>query len=513
MIRPISSSRRDFVKTGITAALAGASTATAGSSSAIAQPEDSSSTRKGRELPRVIVHSEGHFLSGVDGSPFFWLGDTAWQLIQGTSRDECTYYLQARARQGFTVILTVVLSEMGGVREPTATGLLPFADMDPRQPNEAYFDRIIEIVGEAEKLGLYVALLPAWGDKLTAPWGSGPRLFRNDNLDVAAQYASYLAGKLKKCANVLWILGGDRPPRLTGSKSDYLMKQGEKAGFPRDQDWTPIWRAIAAGLKDGGASTPTIVYHPQGGIESSSFFLEDEPWLSINGMQSGHGDGHDVPVWEMIAHDYAMSPAKPTLDLEPNYEDHPYNPWPRWDPATGYFRDHDVRKQVYRSVFAGGCGVTYGHHAVWQFASRRQEVINHADRDWVDAMYRPAARQMGFLRLLMQSRPYFRRIPDQLLIIGDAGEGSRHMQATRDREGSYAFVYFPVSDQKATLDLGRLNAKRLRAWWFDTRTGIGTRIDTPVVAGRQEFRSPPYGPDWVLVVEDADAGFGPPSLG
>jgi hypothetical protein len=208
MIRPISSSRRDFVKTGITAALAGASTATAGSSSAIARPEDSSSTRKGGELPRVIVHSEGHFLSGVDGSPFFWLGDTAWQLIQGTSRDECTYYLQARARQGFTVILTVVLSEMGGVREPTATGLLPFADMDPRQPNEAYFDRIIEIVGEAEKLGLYVALLPAWGDKLTAPWGSGPRLFRNDNLDVAAQYASYLAGKLKKCANVLWILGG-----------------------------------------------------------------------------------------------------------------------------------------------------------------------------------------------------------------------------------------------------------------------------------------------------------------
>ena len=40
----------------------------------------------------------------------------------------------------------------------------------------------------------------------------------------------------------------------------------------------------------------------------------------MNGMQSGHGGGHDVPVWEMIAHDYSMSPAKPTLDLEPNYE-------------------------------------------------------------------------------------------------------------------------------------------------------------------------------------------------
>ena len=135
-------------------------------------------------------------MSGVDGSPFFWLGDTAWQLIQGTTRHECSYYLQTRARQGFTVILTVVLSEMGGVREPTVTGLLPFANMDPTRPNEAFFDRVVEIVDEAGRLGLYVALVPAWGDKLTSPWGSGPRLFRNDNLDVAMQYGRYLAGKL-----------------------------------------------------------------------------------------------------------------------------------------------------------------------------------------------------------------------------------------------------------------------------------------------------------------------------
>jgi len=28
----------------------------------------------------------------------------------------------------------------------------------------------------------------------------------------------------------------------------------------------------------------------------------------------------------------------------------------------------------------------------------------------------------------------------------------------------------------------------------------------------QEFRSPSYGPDWVLVVEDVNAGYGPPGL-
>ena len=170
-------------KTGITAALAAGAPTPA--SARAAASETSSSPQPGKPLPRVIVHPEGHFLSGENGSPFFWLGDTAWQLIQGTTRDECSYYLQARARQRFTVILTVVLSDGGGVREPTTTGLLPFANMDPRQPNEAFFDRVVEIVDEAGKLGLYVALVPAWGDKLTAPSSFGPRLFRNDNLNEA----------------------------------------------------------------------------------------------------------------------------------------------------------------------------------------------------------------------------------------------------------------------------------------------------------------------------------------
>ena len=445
-------------------------------------------------LPRVRVHPDGHYLETADGRPFFWLGDTAWELIHATTREECTYYLHTRARQGFTVIQTVVLSEFDNFEKPNVLGLSPFVDKDPRRPSEAYFDRVVQIVDEAGSLGLYVALVPVWGDKLTAPWGAGPRIFRNDNLADARAYARYLGARLKARTNVLWVLGGDRPPRT-----------------PRE-DWTPIWRELAAGLAEGTGDTPLIAYHPQGGSESSSVYLHREPWLSVNGMQSGHGGGHDVPVWEWVARDYALTPAKPTLDLEPNYEDHPYNPWPRWDPSTGYFRDHDVRKQVYRSVFAGAAGVTYGHHAVWGFVGPRNDVLNFADRDWVDALYRPAGRQVVFLRRLIESRPYFGRIPDQSLIVGDAGKGGQHLQATRDREGTYAFVYFPNSDQTATLDLTRLRSKRLRAWWYDPRTGVGTLVGLLEAAPQREFRSPPYGPDWVLVLEDPAAGYAPPGL-
>jgi hypothetical protein len=118
---------------------------------------------------------------------------------------------------------------------------------------------------------------------------------------------------------------------------------------------------------------------------------------------------------------------------------------------------------------------------------------------------------MAFLRMLMESRPYFHRIPDQAL-VRETGEGGLHIQATRDVQGTYAFLYFPMNDQKASVDLGRLKAKELRAWWFDPRTGIGTLIDSKLSTSAQEFRSPSYGPDWVLVVEDANAGYAPPGL-
>src|SRR3569833_3819221 len=224
-------------------------------------------------------------------------------------------------------------------------------------------------------------------------------------------------------------------------------------------------------------------------------------------MLSCHGSGHDVPVWDWVARDYALTPAKPTLDLEPNNEDHPFNPWPRWDPATGYFRDHDVRKQASRSVFAGACGVTYGHHAIWGFVGHRNDVINHADRDWIDALQRPAGRQMQYLRRLIESRPYFSRIPDQKLIASDPGLGGLHIQATRDAEGTYAFVYFPMNDMTASLDLTCLSSRKLRAWWFDPRTGVGTLIGPVGAETQNEFRTTPYGPDWVLVIESAEANY------
>jgi len=97
---------------------------------------------------------------------------------------------------------------------------------------------------------------------------------------------------------------------------------------------------------------------------------------------------------------------------------------------------------------------------------------------------------MRYLRALIESRPFFSRIPDQFLIAGDAGRAGQHIQATRDQEGTYAIIYFPGSDMDATIDLTKMRGSQLRAWWFDPRTGVGTLIGSIEGGKPKGFRSP-----------------------
>lgn len=463
-------------------------------------------------LPAIRVQQEGHYLETTDGRPFFWLGDTAWTLLQGTTHEESAYYLRTRAHQGFTIIQVVALGF--GESRDDAVGTeaqRPFLNRDPSRPNPAYFDRLARLVDDAAAAGLYVALLPAWGDQLRAPLESGGRLFRLDNLPVVRAYGKFIAERLKGRTNIVWMLGGDTPSKLDPTKpNDHPQKAAIEQGFAPDYDWRPIWREMAAGITEGFGAKPLLMYHPEG-AGGSSPNLHAESWLALNGLQSGHSE-HDAPVWLDVKRDYALTPTKPTLDLEPNYEDHPVHPWPRWDPAYGYFRDHDIRKQSYRSVLAGACGVTYGHHAVWPFVGERNDVRNHTDRDWIDAMHRPGARQMIFLRQLIESRPFFTRVPDPSLVRNAADVPALHVEASRDRNSSYALIYFPERDQRVTVDLAKLRGKKLHAWWYDPRTGFPHDLGLIDGGKEKEFTSPMYGPDWVLVLDDAEVGYAAPGV-
>ncbi|MGH7226082.1 MAG: DUF4038 domain-containing protein, partial [Gemmataceae bacterium] len=73
---------------------------------------------EGRQLPKLKVSENRRFLITEKGEPFFWLGDTAWELFHRLNREQADRYLRKRSAHGFTVIQAVALAELDGHTDP-----------------------------------------------------------------------------------------------------------------------------------------------------------------------------------------------------------------------------------------------------------------------------------------------------------------------------------------------------------------------------------------------------------
>ncbi|TAE54238.1 MAG: DUF4038 domain-containing protein, partial [Bacteroidetes bacterium] len=84
-------------------------------------------------VAQIKVSSNSRYLSTQDGKPFFWLGDTDWELFHRLTREQALVFLDTRQKQGFNVIHAVALAEENGLRAPNRYGDLPLLNEDPTQ--------------------------------------------------------------------------------------------------------------------------------------------------------------------------------------------------------------------------------------------------------------------------------------------------------------------------------------------------------------------------------------------
>ncbi len=429
------------------------------------------------------ISTNRRFLVHDDGSPFFYLGDTAWELFHRLTLDEAEYYLRDRAAKGFTVIQAVVLAELDGLHSPNMNGDVPLIGDDATQPNEAYFAHVDAVVNLAAALGLYVGMLPTWGDKWNQKWGVGPEIFSPENARV---FGTFLGRRYAE-KPIIWIMGGDRPIESDAHRL--------------------IVRAMAEGVREGDGGRHLMTFHTWG-PHASSEYVHDEPWLDFHTCQSGHKRNREN--WRFIEADYARAPIRPCMDMEPGYED-------AQDDIRnldgGYLDDYEVRKSLYWALFAGAHGHTYGCWPIWQMWRPGLGPSFLARRPWYSAMQLPGAGQVQHARNLLLSRPFLTRVPDQSLIVSEAGAGTYHLRATRDAEGRYALVYIPALSfqvKAIELDLTSLWGERLVGSWYDPRTGVAQSFGVFDKQDRMSFTPPGGGPDWVLVLDDAASDFPPP---
>jgi len=385
------------------------------------------------------------------------------------------------------VIQAVALAELDGLHDPNAYGHVPLVEDDPTRPNEPYWQHVDYIISRANDLGLYISLLPTWGDKFNRIWGKGPEIFTPENARI---YSRWLAQRYAD-KNIIWMLGGDRP-----LLEKHLL----------------TIRAMAEGIREVVGQRQLITFHPMGG-ESSSTYVGSEPWLDFNTTQSGHV--RDKDNYLMMERDYRRLPTRPIIDSEPGYEDHPNS----FNPEKGWLDHHDVRKSLYWSVFSGACGYTYGCHDIWQMYQPPRQPISWARTPWKEALNLPGSSQLQHCRNLIESRPYVSRIPEQGLwgnvscVNCNLGSGGEVIRSTRNEDGSYAMVYIP-SSQRITIDFGKLSARSIKAWWYNPRNGQARLIGQfDQSEGNKEFYTPgndQTGRDWVMVLDDAAMNYPQP---
>ena len=395
---------------------------------------------------RLKVSENHRYLIHENGTPFFWLGNTAWLISERLTRDEVEYYLVNEHRAGYNVEQIQVINSIptfniyGQQANDASFDMWKFSKKD----QYGYWEHLDFIVDFAASQGIYIAMDCVWGSQITKM-----------DIKKAEKYGQFLGERYKDKPNIIWMMGGD----VLGDRG------------------TASWDALAKAIRKADPNH-VMTFHPRGRTTSSRWFA-DRDWMDFHMFQSGHrrygqrnGDGDytikdntEEDNWRYVDLTWNGNPQKPVIDGEPSYEDIPQGlhdfTAPRW-------MDYDVRRYAYWAVFAGCFGHTYGHNSIMQFIKPGLLASFGAEKPWWDAMKDPGYNQMKYLKWLILAFPFEERIADQSVIAGQNGERYDRNIATRGND--YLLVY-NYSGKPMQLDLSKISGAKKNVWVMNPSDG------------------------------------------
>lgn len=427
------------------------------------------------------ISSNSRYLQHTNGSPFFWLGDTGWLLPERLNRDEAEYYLEQCKQAGFNVVQVQTINGVPAMNfygQSSMPDGFDFSNIN-RPGIYGYWDHMDFIIDAAARRGIYIGMVCIWGGLVK----SGKM-----NVEEAKAYGTFLANRYKDRPNIIWMIGGD----IYGNIK------------------TEVWNMLANTIKSIDKNH-LMTFHPFGRTLSAEWF-NDAPWLDFNMFQSGHRryeqskddkktllpQGTEEDNWRYVEHSLAQKPLRPVIDGEPSYEAIPQG---LHDPKEGFWKDNDVRRYAYWSVFAGSFGHTYGHSSIMQFLKPGVNPAYGATKLWYEALKDPGFNQMQYLKKLILAFPFFERVADQSCIADNNGTKYERLIATRGND--YMLVY-NYTGRPMKIDLSKIHGKTKKAWWYSPRNAelsyigeFSSKVETFQPEGGHS-----NGNDWVLILTD-----------
>ena len=420
----------------------------------------------------VQLSSNRRFLVHADGTPFLWLGDTAWNGPLRATPDEWEHYLRERVRQKFTAVQWVTTQWLAAP-DGDLRGEKAFTGTNRIVVNPVFFQRLDGYVEATARAGLLNVPVLLWAAQWSTPEVNqqNPGFYLPE--DQAALLARYMVARWSAYP-VIWILPGD---------GHY---QGDKA-----ERWKRIGRAVF-----GDAPHAPVSLHPAG-MQWNGEEFRNESWLDILGYQSGHGDDESTLEWLVCgppSRDWQNEPARPLINLEPPYEDH-ISYQSRKRISAGF-----TRRALYWSLLVSPtAGVTYGGHGIWGWDDGTAPPVGHPTTGiplpWQQALVMDGAEQIRHLADLFESIEWWRLIPAPDLLADQPGDHDkgRYVTAAKSPEDDLIIVYIP---QDRDIELNLIHSPDdLSAVWFDPRTGARQ----PAAVSGNHFTTPAAG-DWVLLL-------------
>lgn len=421
-------------------------------------------------LPELRIGPNGRFFSKENGTPFFWLSDTQWEIIHKSIKAEADEVLADRKAKGFTAIQIPLLFNWS-MTSPTRYGELPGT---PDNWNEAYFEYADYIIDATIAQGMHPVIFPAWGNLS----GGVNNIF--DTPEQAYRYGQWIANRYKDRPGVVYIAGGDRGPA---------------------KDTLGITASIAEGIK---SMNPDRLMSFHSWYQTRNEGHANASWIDFSTFQTSHNKCTDAEeyaeVTETMMNEWNETPHRPFIDIEPRFED-------IGDGGTcGYaFTPYQARISAYWAVFAGSAGIGYSKSPLWywaQWGDNDPGFDFNRIRELLDAEF---GGQIHHLKDLMLSRPYFSREPNPSLTGSTNGVGAT-------LGDGYIMVY-AGQGQPFEINTESLSGKTVQAWWFNPRDGSSENAGT--FSGSETLAFDPPGiqqddNDWVLVLDDAAQQFPAP---
>lgn len=416
------------------------------------------------------VSPDRRYLTYDDGTPFFWLGDTAWGAPSRASDEEWSRYLADRRAKRFTLIQVAPTSLAHWSEQFDRRIPAPFHDQALWRSNPAYwqaFERRIQQVNEA---GLVVTLV-----------GLMEPVSRYPDAAAACLFAR----------NIVARLFGNFVIFSPSFDSDFMPLADEVGLATRD--------ATAVHLITQHPGTPSREPTP-----TFTMKYYDQPYLDIAAVQSGHNQGnrercaHHASEW--MLHAYRHAPHKPVINVEAMYDGQGEKAW----------QAVDARSAAWRSWLSGARGYTYGAGETSRKSPRGSGgiwrwVIDPRKPDfWAKALQWESAYQMQYLHEFFAAIEWWRLEPAPELVRHQPEAWTQRAILAQLPGRDFAVAYLPDHDS-IELDLSTFRAP-LAVRWFDPVSGLDAPTQDSVAGPGVQRLTPPARGEWVLTLDGRAPG-------